>query len=64
MLILTRRRGESIKIGDDITVIVADVVGNQVRIGFQAPKEVPIHRAEIYRRIKRDKSDDPPTTPG
>lgn len=54
MLILTRRVGEEICIGDDITVVVLGIKGNQARIGVQAPKEVPVHRQEIYRRIERE----------
>ncbi len=54
MLILTRRVGEVIKFGDDIDVTVLGINGNQVRIGIEAPKEVPIHREEIYLRIKAE----------
>jgi len=54
MLILTRRVGETVMIGDDIAVTVLGVKGNQVRVGVNAPKEVSVHREEIYERIKRE----------
>lgn len=53
MLILTRRIGETIKIGDDITVTVLDVKGSQTRLGIAAPRDVAVHRQEIYERIQR-----------
>ena len=56
MLILTRRVGETVMIGNDITVTVLGVKGNQVRVGVNAPKEVAVHREEIYERIKRELS--------
>ncbi len=54
MLILTRRVGETLMIGDEGTVTVLGVKGNQVRIGVNAPKDVTVHREEIYERIKRE----------
>jgi carbon storage regulator len=54
MLILTRRVGETVMIGNDVTVTVLGVKGNQVRIGVNAPRDVAVHREEIYERIKRE----------
>lgn len=54
MLILTRRVGETVMIGDSVTVTILGVKGNQVRVGVNAPKEIAVHREEIYERIKRE----------
>lgn len=54
MLILTRRVGETLMIGDDVTVTVLGVKGNQVRVGVDAPKDVAVHREEIYERIQKE----------
>jgi carbon storage regulator len=61
MLILTRRVGETVMIGNEVTVTVLGVKGNQVRIGVNAPKDVAVHREEIYDRIKREEEGEPST---
>lgn len=67
MLILTRRIGETLKIGDNVSVTILGVKGNQVRIGINAPKDVKVHREEIYTRIKEEQKlqdSDSPDLPG
>jgi len=59
VLILTRRIGESLNIGNDITVTVLGVKGNQVRLGIQAPKDVAVHREEIFERIRQEHGPQP-----
>lgn len=54
MLVLTRNRGEALCLGDEIKVTILSCNGNQVRIGIDAPKEVPVHREEIHKRIKQE----------
>ncbi len=55
MLILTRKVGETLMVGDDVTVTVLGIKGNQVRIGVNAPKKLSVHREEIYQKIQREK---------
>jgi carbon storage regulator len=63
MLILTRRVGETVVIGDDVTVTVLGVKGNQVRLGVNAPKEIAVHREEIFERIKREQAEEAANRP-
>ncbi len=62
MLILTRRIGEMLRIGDTIQVTILDIKGSQVRIGIEAPKDVPVHREEVYEKIKAGQAKDPART--
>lgn len=57
MLILSRKVGESLKIGDDVTITIAEVRGSQVRIQIEAPREVAVHREEVYYRIQQELAD-------
>ncbi len=63
MLILTRRVGETVMIGNDVTVTVLGVKGNQVRVGVNAPRDVAVHREEIFERIKREEEGGSSATP-
>ncbi|MBG22875.1 MAG: carbon storage regulator [Idiomarinaceae bacterium] len=56
MLIITRKAGESLKIGDDVTINIAEVRGTQVKIQIEAPREVPVHREEVFFRIQREQN--------
>lgn len=56
MLVLSRKRGESILIGENVEVVIAEVRGNKVRIGINAPKSVPVYRKEVYKTIAREKA--------
>ena len=60
MLILTRRVGETLIVGDEISITVLGVKGNQVRVGVDAPRDISVHREEIYYRIQAEKSDEGP----
>ncbi|SHH23500.1 carbon storage regulator, CsrA [Hydrocarboniphaga daqingensis] len=64
MLILTRRVGETVMIGDDVAVTVLGVKGNQVRVGIKAPKDTPVHREEIFERIRRENEELPSVVNG
>ncbi|MEM9354550.1 MAG: carbon storage regulator CsrA [Planctomycetota bacterium] len=62
MLVLSRKKNESIVINDDITIVVVEIRGDKVRLGVEAPKEVPVHRNEVYEAIRRsqDAAEQPP----
>jgi len=57
MLVLSRKKNESIVIGDNITVVIVEIRGDKVRLGIEAPKEVPVHRREVYDAIKRNQDE-------
>jgi carbon storage regulator len=63
MLILTRRVGETLMVGDDVTITVLGVKGNQVRLGVNAPRDVAVHREEIYQKIQSEQPPDPDGSP-
>lgn len=64
MLVLSRKKNESIVINDDITIVVVEIRGDKVRLGVEAPKEVPVHRREVYDAIKRGIEDPSTSTEG
>ncbi|MCC7474609.1 MAG: carbon storage regulator CsrA [Pirellulales bacterium] len=59
MLVLSRKKNESIIINDDITIVVVEIRGDKVRLGVEAPKEVPVHRNEVYEAIRRNSQTSP-----
>ena len=63
MLVLSRKKNESIVINDDITIVVVEIRGDKVRLGVEAPKEVPVHRLEVYEAIKRATNSNQNTEP-
>ena len=63
MLVLSRKKNESIVINDDITIVVVEIRGDKVRLGIEAPKEVPVHRNEVYEAIRRNQHADQPSAP-
>jgi len=60
MLVLSRKRNESIRIGDDVTIAVVDIRGDKVKIGIEAPLSIPVHRSEVWIAIQRDRQSDAP----
>lgn len=63
MLVLSRKKNESIVINNDITIIVVEIRGDKVRLGVEAPKEVPVHRREVFDAIRRNEKGPPPVEP-
>lgn len=63
MLVLSRKKDEAIKVGDLITVYVIEIRGDKVRLGVDAPKDIPVHRQEVYEAIQRERDSNPPTPP-
>ncbi|MDO8512320.1 MAG: carbon storage regulator CsrA [bacterium] len=63
MLVLSRKKNESIVINNDITIVVVEIRGDKVRLGVEAPKEVPVHRMEVHLAIKRSEQENPVETP-
>ena len=61
MLVLSRKKNESIVINNDITIVVVEIRGDKVRLGIEAPKEVPVHRQEVYDAIQRNEAESPAT---
>jgi carbon storage regulator len=57
MLVLSRKKNESIMIGDDVKIVIVEIRGDKVRLGIEAPKETPVHRHEVYEAIKAEKAD-------
>lgn len=62
MLVLSRKKNESIVINDDITIVVVEIRGDKVRLGVEAPKEVPVHRREVFDAIRRNEATEPART--
>ena len=58
MLVITRRRGDSVMVGEDVEITVVDIRGDQIRLGINAPRETPVHRKEVYEAIQREKKCD------
>lgn len=63
MLVLSRKKNESIIIGENIRIVIVEVRGDKVRLGIEAPGDVPVHRQEVYNAIQRDKGDEPDVKP-